>query len=237
VEAVFSSFNRTVVRLFPCYSPRMDPREALPLHPTIGPQPAERSDAARNRAKLIATARRIIDLDGVEGLTMDRLATEAGVGKGTVFRRFGSRAGLCQTLLDDVERDFQGRFLSGPPPLGPGAPPLERLVAFGRARIDTLWQQGALLRAAEVPTESHFEVPARKVVELHLVTLLREAGATGDLPVLAFNLLSVLEGILLMPPGFGSGRAGASGSPAASPGFRIARFADGWEDLVRRLLS
>ena len=41
-------------------------------------------------------------------------------------------------LLDDDERDFQRQVLSGPPPLGPGAQPLDRLTAYGQARIDFL---------------------------------------------------------------------------------------------------
>ena len=45
---------------------------------------------------------------------MDALAQRAGVGKGTVFRRFGTRPGIFQALLDDDERDFQARVLAGP---------------------------------------------------------------------------------------------------------------------------
>src|ERR1700726_2677170 len=62
--------------------------------------------------------------------SMQAVATAAGVGKGTVFHRFGDRDGLTQALLDDYMRDFQDAFLHGPPPLGPGAPPDERLAAF-----------------------------------------------------------------------------------------------------------
>lgn len=193
-----------------------------PLLPGFGPPAPERSDAARNRARLLETARRIIAAEGVEGLTMDRLAAESGVGKGTIFRRFGSRAGVFAAVLDDHERDFQGRFLTGPPPLGPGADPVERLVAFGRARIAVLSTQAALLRAAEEPAGDRFEVPARKVVETHIATLLRQAGVRDDVPVLAFNLLAVLEANLTLPPGRGPGTA---------------RLADGWERLIRRLLS
>ena len=65
---------------------------------------------------------------------MDALAERAGLGKGTVFRRFGTRAGIFAALLDDDERAFQPQVLAGPPPLGPGAAPLDRLIAYGRAR-------------------------------------------------------------------------------------------------------
>src|SRR5260370_13079006 len=105
---------------------------------TWGPRGGERADAARNRRLLLATAREMIAGHGAGQLTMDGLAERAGLGKGTVFRRFGTRAGIFAALLDDDERDFQEQALAGPPPLGPGAPPLDRLIAYGRARIDFL---------------------------------------------------------------------------------------------------
>jgi len=71
---------------------------------------------------------------GPDTLTMDGLAERAGLGKGTVFRRFGTRAGIFAALLDDDEKAFQQQVLAGPPPLGPGAAPLDRLIAYGRAR-------------------------------------------------------------------------------------------------------
>lgn len=198
----------------------MDPPGILPLVPMSGPPAPERSDAARNRARLLLAARHILDRDGVSGLTMDRLAAEAEVGKGTIFRRFGSRAGVFQALLDDVEREFQGRFLSGPPPLGPGAAPVERLVAFGRARIEVLACQGPIMRAAEVPLEQRYSVPARVLTEMHISTLLRQAGTPADLPVLAFQLLAVLEAALTLP------------DDEVTP-LKLARLGDGWEQLVR----
>ena len=104
---------------------------------TWGPPHAERADAARNRRLLLATAREMVAAQGADKLTMDGLAERAGLGKGTVFRRFGTRAGIFQALLDDDEREFQEQVLSGPPPLGPGRPaagPADRL----RPRQDRL---------------------------------------------------------------------------------------------------
>ena len=108
----------------------------------------ERADASRNRRVLLATAREMLAEQGADKLTMDGLAERARLGKGTVFRRFGTRAGIFQALLDDDERDFQQRVLSGPPPLGPGAAPLDRLIAYGRARIDFLIRHREIARAA-----------------------------------------------------------------------------------------
>src|SRR5580704_11641620 len=114
---------------------------------TWGSPRAERADAARNRRLLLATAREMLAEQGADNLTMDGLAERAGLGKGTVFRRFGTRAGIFQALLDHDERDFQQQVLSGPAPLGPGAPALDRLIAYGRARIDFLTGHREVARA------------------------------------------------------------------------------------------
>src|SRR5262245_51773977 len=113
-----------------------------------GRRRGERAGAGRNRRGLLATGREIIAGQGADALTMDGLAERACLGKGTVFRRFGTRAGIFQALLDDDEREFQEQVLSGSPPLGPGAPPLDRLIAYGRARIDFLIAHREIARAA-----------------------------------------------------------------------------------------
>jgi len=106
-----------------------DSADALTELPIIG-QPRERCDAVRNRRRILAAAGEIVAAHGAEGLSMNALAVAAGVGKGTIFRRFGDRDGLLLALLHEDTIDFQNEFLSGPPPLGPGAPAAERLEAF-----------------------------------------------------------------------------------------------------------
>lgn len=156
-------------------------------------RPAERRDAARNRELLLRAARELIAEGGVDGLTMASLAARAGVGKGTVFRRFGSRAGLMMNLLSEAEARFQGRFMFGPPPLGPGAPPLERLVALGAERIRWVMEFGELARAADVSAYNRFDVPAAVLWHRHLEVLLRDAGFTADPWLMAGSLSVTLE--------------------------------------------
>ena len=176
----------------------MSPVSLIPLRPGAGSGRAatadpERRDAARNRELLLEAARELIEECGVDGLTMGTLAKRAGLGKGTVFRRFGNRAGLMMTLLSDAEAGFQGRFMFGPPPLGPGAPPLERLVAFGAERISWVLEYGDLARAAGVSAYNRFDVPAAVLCHRHLEMLLREAGVTADLWLMATSLTATLE--------------------------------------------
>src|SRR6516162_6211676 len=139
---------------------------------TWGAPHAERADAARNRRHLLATARDMLAERGADQLTMDRLAERAGLGKGTVFRRFGTRAGIFAALLDDDERAFQEQVLAGPPPLRPGAPPLERLIAYGRARTGFLIEHCDIARAA---LDSHQPIPAGSqspLSQMHIRVLL-----------------------------------------------------------------
>ena len=152
----------------------------------------ERGDAARNRALLLAAARELVARRGADAVTMDDVAAAAGVGKGTLFRRFGSRAGLMMVLLDEDERASQQAFLFGPPPLGPDAPPLDRLVAFGRERICFVHAHHALLSAANRDPVTRYG-PAGVVTRTHVRVLLQAAGTTGDIDAQADALLALLD--------------------------------------------
>jgi AcrR family transcriptional regulator len=190
--------------------------------------PAERADAARNRAQLLATARQMLAERGADKLTMDGLAEQAGLGKGTVFRRFGSRAGIFHALLDDDERAFQEQVLAGPPPLGPGAPPVDRLIAYGRARIGFLIEHREIARAAldgSQPVPAGAQTP---LSQMHIRVLLGQAGlGHTDLDVLAVQLTAALDGPLLLYL--------SAADLGAAAGYRGERIADSWQDLIQRV--
>ncbi len=159
--------------------------------PVIEAESAERSDAARNRERILCAARRLFDERGAGCVSMDEVAEAAGVGKGTLFRRFGSRASLAAAVLSERERDFQEGIIRGKPPLGPGAPARARLVAFGEAMLDTLEAHSELLLAAETGP-ARFAHPAYGVHRLHVTLLLREAAPECDAELLADTLLAAL---------------------------------------------
>ena len=104
--------KRTVVQLYFWTCPEL---------PVIDSAPAERADAARNRRRVLEAAAELFARDP-ECVTMEAVAAAAGVGKGTVFRRFGDRAGLVRALISDTEIELQEQLIRGAPPLGPGAP-------------------------------------------------------------------------------------------------------------------
>jgi len=188
---------------------------------------AERADAARNRRHLLATARRMLAEQGPDTLTMDALAEQAGLGKGTVFRRFGTRAGIFAALLDDDERAFQQQVLAGPPPLGPGAAPLDRLIAYGRARTGFLIDHRDIARAA---LDGHQPIPAGSqtpMSQTHIRILLGQLDlGSSDLDMLSVQLTAALDGPLLLY----LSAPDLSASPQAAE--RIARS---WQDLVLRV--
>lgn len=158
----------------------------------VGP-PAERADAARNRASILAAAERLFARDGVDKVSVDAIAAEAGVGKGTVFRRFGNKAGLGTALLDERERELQQAMLSGPPPLGPGAPAVERLSAFVDAYLEFLEPNVDLVLMSETSHQgARYEAGSYALWHRHVAILLAEIDPEWDAEVVAHALLAPL---------------------------------------------
>jgi AcrR family transcriptional regulator len=109
-----------------------------------------RADAERNRAKVLAAAEELFATRGAGEVTMDDIAKAAGVGRGTLYRRYPDRASIAVALLDEHERALQERLMSGPPPLGPGAPAADRLAAFYDAMLTLLDRHVHLVLGTEV---------------------------------------------------------------------------------------
>jgi AcrR family transcriptional regulator len=200
-----------------------DPLDGLmDLVPSSDDQPRLRADAARNRTRLLEVAARLAGECGAANLTMEAVATEAEVGKGTVFRRFGDRTGLLLALLDHHERELQAAFLTGPPPLGPDAPPVERLRAFGAAVMRHEHAHRDLYLAARADASRRHTSPAALLRLSHICMLLRQARAKGDIELLAQALLGFLDITLV-------------DHLIARRGMTLDRLEVGWGDLVERL--
>ncbi|WNF30929.1 TetR/AcrR family transcriptional regulator [Streptomyces sp. C11-1] len=90
-----------------------------------------RKDAARNRAAVLAAADDLFArCESPAAVTMADIAAAAGVGKATLFRGFGDRTGLIRALFEARLEPIRAAVESGPPPLGPAAPPLRRVPAL-----------------------------------------------------------------------------------------------------------
>ena len=159
--------------------------------PIVGVQ-RERADAAANRVRILEAARRVLAERGADGTSIDAVAKEAGVGKGTVFRRFRDRSGLFQALLDEHLRSFQDAFMFGPPPLGPGAPAAQRLGAFLDGMLDLQDGHLELILALE---RDRWKAPIGGyiVLSLHLEGLIREISPDLEARVTAQLLLNAVN--------------------------------------------
>ena len=126
-------------------------------------------------------------------------------------------------MLDEIEQEFQQRVLSGPPPLGPGAPPVERLIAFGRARIELLFDHLAIARGTLDGRQPAGSSPLSRT---HIRVLLGQLPPGGhDLVVLAIQLTAALDAPMFLYLSVDHGDDAALAD----------RLTQGWEDLIRRV--
>jgi AcrR family transcriptional regulator len=196
----------------------------VPELPVIQSATPARADAARNRVRIMAAAERLFAERGAHATTMEDIAAAAGVGKGTVFRRFGDRASLVFALLDQTERDFQEAILRGPPPLGPGAPPAARLTAFGEAMLDRLERDGELLLETEAHVGQWQRSRPYAALWLHVNALLEQALPHADREYLTDVLLAALS-------------PGAFHHQRRVRGLPLERIKTGFADLVGRVVN
>lgn len=168
----------------------------------------ERSDAAANRALILQTAERLFNERGVANVCMSEIAEAAGVGKGTLYRRFANKGELCLALMDRQMSDFQNGMLAQfARQTAERVPYLGQLTAFLAALVEFTEVHSPLLievqHAGMVPDD-----PRLNVVRLNLPhiwqymtvsALLRSAARAGevtadfDLEYLGEALLAPLQ--------------------------------------------
>lgn len=218
---LYAGFMSALVPPFPQPQEPVDKPQLLEVG-SAADEPCLRADAARNRARLLEAAARLIAERGAAGVTMEAVAAEAGVGKGTVFRRFGDRTGLLTALLDHSARKLQADFLGGPPPLGPGAPPVDRLRAFGVAVLYRMAEQLDLQLAAQPDPTRRYSHPSVRALHTHVTVLLRQILPGADCELLAQTLMAYLDPALV-------------NHLTRQCGMPMERLEKGWLDLVDRM--
>ncbi|MEU4597433.1 helix-turn-helix domain-containing protein [Nocardia sp. NPDC023988] len=182
----------------------------------------ERADAARNRRAILEATMALLDEHGAAGVTMDRVAAAAGVGKGTIFHRFGSRSGLLYELIAEGATELMTRVLDGPPPLGPGAPAGDRLLAFFDAMTCLVTDHVELIAAYRaMPPHPRTEEFHAFWAE-HISTLLQEVRPDLDAETVGALLLASIGGDLAQQ----MARAG-----------EVARLRAAVQDMVRSVLN
>jgi AcrR family transcriptional regulator len=160
-----------------------------------------RQDAARNRRAILLATEELLSRHRPDEVTIEQVAAAAGVGKGTVFHRFGNRMGLMLELMRERALELGEAVKSAEPPLGPGAPPRERLLAFLAAMVEVVGRNKGLLAAlgqevASMPKPHDGPVrenPTYQAWHSHISTLLAEARPDLDAELLADLLLASLH--------------------------------------------
>jgi AcrR family transcriptional regulator len=166
------------------------------------PGESERSDAARNRQKILQAARVLFEKRSVTSVTMEEIARASGVGKGTLYRRFPHKGFLCQALLDEPTRALQAQtlaLLSEPArsALGKLDVFLGLVVEFTENNLDLLYGGNEPLCGAD--RLERFAHPAYDWRRSTVLGLLRVAVRDGeldsglDLEYLATALLAPLD--------------------------------------------
>lgn len=89
--------------------------ETIPLSLVRTQEPADprarRADARANRARILEAAVQLSARQGIAAFTMEDVVAAAGVGKGTLYRHFGSKGELALALLDEHFASFQNQAL------------------------------------------------------------------------------------------------------------------------------
>lgn len=155
-----------------------------------------RKDAARNHAAILEAAARLIAERGPDGFAMEDVAAAAGVGKGTVFRRFGDREGLVRAVVDRTSEPWlaQSRELLEADHL----PAEERVVTFVAGLFDHVVASLPLVMALERVSGRTIACDANaELTHARLAALVERVRPDADVDFLAHALVAGLRAEVL----------------------------------------
>jgi AcrR family transcriptional regulator len=144
-----------------------------------------RTDAVRNRRRLLETARTLLDEGALEDFTMSDIAKVAGVGKGTLYRHFPDKSALCYALLDEAMHAFQALTLRQ---MSAGDYPGDTLRWFLRETAAYVDRNIVLLREAAAQGSKMLLHPAHYWWRQTILGLLERLQFGGDAEYLADTL-------------------------------------------------
>jgi AcrR family transcriptional regulator len=104
----------------------------------------ERRDAAEHRQRILEVAQRLFAEHGVDAVSMHQIARAAGIGQGTLYRRYAHKGELCMDLLHERYERFMEEVAAQ---LAAKAtvPALERLDGLLTKIVALLEEHGAML--------------------------------------------------------------------------------------------
>jgi AcrR family transcriptional regulator len=171
-----------------------------PADPGTPESPLLRRDAARNRDKILAAARAAFDEDGVD-VGVERIAQRAGVGVGTLYRRFPTKELLIQAVVDEVLQSILSAARTALEDESPANGLAEFLRAVGWLQFEhagcltRLWNQtpGDVLDEIEAATSS-------LLARAQAVGAVRADLVYEDVTVLLWSLRGVIEATSSVSP-------------------------------------
>lgn len=142
-------------------------------------------DNSRSKEELskaiLDTAVRLFGENGVEAVSMHQIAKSAGIGQGTLYRRFANKAELCMALLQDQFDDLRRRidvYLEETA----GHPPGERIKGVAERMIDMIEDKTKILgiiqsqqQKSELSRFEFYQSPPYQYIHGTLCSLIRDA--------------------------------------------------------------
>src|SRR4051794_2859554 len=98
-----------------------------------GPSRRQRSDGERSRAAILREAARLATVDGLDGLSLARLAGAVGMSKSGLFAHFGSKEELQLATVEAASAIFDELVID---PAGETDPGVPRLRAYVERFVD-----------------------------------------------------------------------------------------------------
>ncbi|MEV7563007.1 helix-turn-helix domain-containing protein [Streptomyces sp. NPDC089795] len=159
-----------------------------------------RADAQRNRDKILAAAVRVFTEQGLEA-HFERIAKEAGVGTGTLYRNFPTK----EALIEAAYRNEVARLCEAVPTLLETLPPFEALRAWTRRFIDYATAKMGMADAmrAVVAAGTDPYADSRRMIQEALTSLMEPCAATGAIrtDISSADMFAALAGIALTSAG------------------------------------
>jgi AcrR family transcriptional regulator len=129
------------------------------------PVDRRRERGRRTRESILATAVDIASVEGLEGLTIGRLATELQMSKSGLFAHFGSKEELQLATIAAARQIFVAEVVA---PIRAAEPGLPRLQALLEAKLDYLrrgvFRGGCFFDAARLEYDSRHPGPVRDAI-------------------------------------------------------------------------
>ena len=107
-----------------------------------------REDAAKTRREILSVATDIASAEGLEGLTIGRLANELGMSKTGIFAHFGSKLQLQLAAVDSARQIFLERVLQPSLKQGRGIGRLRAMLENWLAYVEQIVFRGGCFFAA-----------------------------------------------------------------------------------------